>query len=213
MAEQAGFNVSTFKSYLGAGGHLRNNKFVARFFIPVGLQGSPIERATGRFLEYRGENIVLPGLSLDVHFNNRYGYGMFEKKPERARVQDTRATFIMDQGGRVWEFFQEWIKLIANPDLRNGILTNFRGREPFILEYKDNYVAQIEIIVFDETGKEQIKVSLRDAFPISIGDLSLDWNDNNTIMHLPVFFAFTDYYNMNRPTQNPSQVPNQESFR
>jgi hypothetical protein len=193
-----GFNIEQFKAYVGKNDVLSNNRFLARFYLPIGLQGIDNDAAkTSRQLEYWGENIIFPGISLNVHLHNRYGYGMFEKKPDKAIVQDMRAVFLGDGQGAIWSFFNQWVKLVANHDLRSGIdgQTGVRGVKPYILSYKNEYAVNIEIQVFDKYGDVQLHLMLRDAYPISIGDLPLDWNDNNTVMRIPVFFTFMDYYN------------------
>jgi hypothetical protein len=210
MAEQEGFNVETFKAYVLENGLMRNNRFLARFFIPVGLRADADVVENARQLEYWGENIVLPGLHLNIHPNNRYGYGMAEKKPDRAIVQDTRATFYGDAEGAIWETFNQWMKLIVNTDMQKGITgqTGYNRYQPYVLSYKDDYTATIEITVFDDYGDAKLVVNLRDAYPISIGDIALDWNDNSTIMRIPVFFTFMDYnYRRSREDDKPPANP------
>lgn len=196
------FNVSNFRSEINKqNGILKNNKFLVRMPVPRGLYGSPVttlSQNVSRMVEFWCEQANIPGVSLPTTEVRRYGYGTIEKKPYSSLNNDITLTFIGDGKGEIWTYFQQWMRLIVNYDVRKGIngqtgLT--RGQTPFELTYKEQYGVDISIQVYDDTGKEVIRVILRDAYPIFVGDIQLNWADTNSMMRVPVTFTVFDWYN------------------
>lgn len=199
MAETAGFNIATFRSHISANGVLRPNKFLARIYPPAGLTGVG---EVARHLEYWGEGATLPGQAFNVHISTRYGYGNFEKRPDKVIVQDIQLVFISDANASVWSFFHQWCNMISSIDFRSGVRSN-----TYKMEYRNKYTTDIEIIVFDQTGAEKISLTLRDAFPIHVGDMPLNWGENNQIMRIPVVIAYVDWYDNKIAATIPPPLP------
>ena len=199
-----GFNVNRFRSEIFKTGVLKNNKFFVRMYSPRGFSSSGntdaalLASTTVRFLEFWCESTNLPGVSLSTTEVRRYGYGAMEKKPYVTVTNDVTMSFIGDGKGIIWSYFQNWIKLIVNYDMRNGITKEsgiLRNQSPFELAYKEEYAVDIHISVFDDAGNEIIHVVLRDAYPTFVGDIQLNWGDTNSLMRVPVTFSFFDWYN------------------
>lgn len=220
MAE--GFNVNNFRAELSKKGVMKNNKFFVRMYSPRGFSNSGNRDAallasdTVRFLEFWCEGTNIPGVSLSTTEIRRYGYGAMEKKPYVTLSNDITMSFIGDAKGIIWAYFQNWIKLIVNYDMRNGITGStgiLRNQKPFELAYKDDYAVDIHISVFDDVGNESIHVVLRDAYPTFVGDIQLNWGDTNSLMRVPVTFSFFDWYNekltlANNPVNAQADVAN-----
>ena len=202
MAE-AGFNINSFKSHVGRSGMLQNNKFLCRFYVPVGMQAAGENNADyreiARLLEYWCEATNLPGVALNIHEVRRYGYGPFEKRPHAPQFTDLNLQFYADSGGAIWTFWQQWIKLVMNYDFRNGIRgrTGAADMEPYELNYRDQYVADVEINVYDNAGKLSMTTMLREAYPVFVGDIPLNWGDQSNLMRIPVTLTFADWFNLN----------------
>jgi hypothetical protein len=113
-------------------------------------------------------------------------------------MNDINFSFISDGRAAIWTFFQQWIRLIYNYDLSsglikpNGVSTNMSAMD---LSYKSDYAVDVELFVFSETGQQLISVILREAYPLALGDIQLNWGDTNSIAKLPVSFTFFDWYN------------------
>lgn len=211
---QSGFNVETFKSSIGKNGVMRNNKFLVRMPYPRGMLNSNALKTTSRYLELWCESTNIPGVSLATTEIRRYGYGNVEKKPYVAVNNDVNFSFLSDADGDVWSFFQQWIRMIVNYDMRYGINANrnngvLAGQKPFELGYKYEYASDIEVIVFNETGKETLKVILREAYPTFVGDVQLNWGDTNNIARIPVTMTVYDWYNSS--TEYDNAVDTQQS--
>ena len=208
-----GFNIAKFRTNVAANGVMRTNKFLVRFHVPRGMQKTKIFVDDARYLEYWCESVNIPGVSLATQDVFRYGYGNYEKKPYNAITNDISLSFIGDAGGSVWTFFQQWMRMIVNYDMRGGInngtsseITNgvtveksngiLPGQHPFQLAYKEDYVSDVELLIFDEASTiPQLVVVFREAFPIFVGDIPLNWADLNDTVRVPVTLSCYDWYN------------------
>ena len=182
-------------------GVMRNNKFLVRFHAPLGMKTNAALVDNSKYLEYWCEMTHIPGISVATNEVRRYGYGNIEKKPYVAVNNDVDMTLLSDSDGAIWEFFQQWVRLIANNDMRTGINPTtsnglLPGQMPFERAYKYEYVSDIEILVFKETSDTpSLVIILREAFPIFLGDIELNWNENNTVAKIPITFSVYDWYN------------------
>lgn len=197
-----GFDVNNFRSQISKSGILKNNKFFVRMYAPRGFlagNSAAVQLAnTVRYLEFWCEGANIPGVSLNVNEIRRYGYGNIEKKPYVSQNNDVTMSFIGDAQGLIWSYFQQWMRLIVNYDMRGGINGStgiLPNQKPFELAYKEDYAVDIHLSVFDDQGKEAIHVVLREAYPIFVGDIQLNWGDTNSLMRIPVTFAVYDWYN------------------
>jgi len=204
------FNIAEFKAEINSKKILHPNLFNVRIPIPNALVGTP-EYATifhsARTLEYWCESSSLPGYQLNTYQGARYGYGTLENRATLPIYNEIALTFIFDGEGLYHDFFKNWMDIIVNSKFEEGPMepsstTNsgglggnaFNVLYPGELSYRESYVVDLNIKVYDKEGKIQRNIKLREAFPKVIGEVRLDWSDNNTIMRLPVMFAYTDWY-------------------
>lgn len=103
---------------------------------------------------------------------------------------DINLTFIC--AGDLWEkrLFDSWMDLIV-------------PKNNYQLNFKDEYVAKVDITQFYETGEPSLVISLWNAFPIAVAPLSLNWGDDS-IHKLGVTFKY-DYWSSNNAT--PARAP------
>jgi hypothetical protein len=163
---------------------------------------------TDKMLELWCKGTNLPGVALVHSEVRRFGYGNFEKKPHVSLNNDVNLQFISDAGASIWTFFQQWMRLIVNYDVRNGIAgkSGVTGQTPYEVTYKDKYISNVNIIVFDQAGNVAVSVVLREAYPIFIGDIQLNWEDNNQAALVPVTFTMFDWYNERVQTNYGAQT-------
>lgn len=146
------------------------------------------ELMTSGQLAFRCESANLPGRT--VATSDLRIYGPTEKFPYQTTYEDITMTFICSGDMAEKTFFDGWLELI-NPSTK----WNF--------EYKENYVTTIEIDQFDRGINKPYKVELKDAFPVSVNQLDLDWSNNSTYHKLSVTFAYTSWERM---AVDPSDV-------
>jgi hypothetical protein len=192
------FNVQNFLSKVNeAGGLVQNNKFALTITPP------PIFKSTSNYnedvkakLEDGAKNLVyfcssasIPGVTLNTHEIRRYGYGPNEKRPYTVSFSDATFNIYFDSKRKNYDFFQTWISSIMDYDVNNS--TNSK----FLLEYKSEYHSTVDLLVHDNTGTEIAHYVMDEAFPISIGDIPLNWGDTNSIIRIPVTFTFFTWSN------------------
>jgi hypothetical protein len=202
----AGFNIDNFISSINANGVMRNNKFLVRIQIPTGFVNQSKLAITSNYLELWCDSVNLPNASLGMATVRRYGYGHEEVRPTHIQNNTVNMTFISDGRAAIWTFFQQWIKLIYNYDLSNGVYKSngvMRNQNPMDLAYKSDYAVDIEIFVFDDTGGQLLSIMLREAYPIDLGAVQLNWNDTNNIAKIPMSFTYFDWFNTDTQYNKP----------
>ena len=210
----AGFNINEWRSEISRKDILRTNKFQMIFTSPKGLQNEINTNDTIRTLEYWGEMGTLPGQLLATHDARRYGYGPNEKRPYVAVFTDLQLSFYSDAEGQIWKFFDSWLRLIVNSyaplglDIANNqttgvVINNGKTIAPYEISFREDYITDVQIRIFDNTGKIKKIANLREAYPIGMSDIQLSWQDTNTVMRLPITFCFTDWFSTT-PTEQPN---------
>ena len=194
------FNIDKFRSHLDKRGTLLTNKFDVEFQVPGVLQNiySNNYADISETLNYRAEQIRLPGISLDAFPVNRYGLGPAIKFPTSASFTDISVTFTEDRNVTLWKFHNEWISRIFDYTGTNG-----QGATgPYTLQYRKNYVIDIVINVYNNSPLDTVQavpeptiiVVLKEAYPISINDINLDWSQNNNLFKPTVTYTFKSWY-------------------
>lgn len=194
------------------------NGFSKPSFFYIEISPPPMMRRSSGFLRDTSEDVRnlaflcestnLPGVALATSEIRRYGYGPLEKKPYAPIFVDTNFTFFVDASGLVQTFFYKWMNGIVKFDEVHFGKHGYDYIHPFEVNYKHRYATDIIITTVDESNRDIINVRLRDAFPIFMGDISLGWNDTDTISRLPV--AIT-YYNWTVEKINVDQVMEERS--
>jgi hypothetical protein len=196
----AGFNIRDFSAHMNANGLMRNNKFLVRMPYPIGFDPVPALKETSRYMELWCDSTSLPGININTAEVKRYGYGPIEKMGVAPTFNNVTMTFISDRKAAVHSFFYNWTKLIANHDARTYDFSSLTGipapvtARPYEITYKKGYTSNIEIFVYDDNGNVSLKVTLREAFPVSMGEIQLNWTDTDDFVKIPISFSYTDFY-------------------
>jgi hypothetical protein len=137
----------------------------------------------------RSEQARIPGVTVVGSDNKRYGVGVNQKMPHNAQFTDISMTFLADQEGTIYRYFYSWINQIVD---FNGS-ENYAGRPTYRVGYKDDYTTDIYIFVYDNYGNISKTITIIDAFPVSLNEISLDWNGSNTLMKINVNFSYREW--------------------
>ncbi len=216
-----GFNIDTFRAHINADGIQRTSKFMVQFPLPIGLLGSRNFESlvsTDRVVEYWCEGAHIPGVTLATRDNLRYGYGPIDKSVTAPRFNEMPLSFIFDGRAAIWSMLHQWMTMTVNFDARQSIQTasgevNSKSMFPYELAYKSEYVSDLTITTFRDDGEPSLVVVLREAFPVMLGDVPMNWGDTNTIAKLPAVFSFTDWYNFNTLAVDPAPLNDPRPFR
>ena len=155
----------------------RANRFDVFIPVPFILLGTPY--VSTQNLTYRCDVAQLPGRSLDT--TPRKTYGPVEKIPYLMTYNDVDLTFLIDDDMKQKYLFDGWINLI------NPYSSNDYG-------YKDEYSTTITINQYDVENKLSYSVDLIEAYPVSVNQMDLDWN-NDGVHKLTVSFTYTYWKN------------------
>lgn len=198
------FNIKTFKANINDFGYVKNNKFEVFVQAPKFLQGKKIKidkqevnfNDLNKMMRFRIDQVKSPSASLMSIDTNRYGVGPTQKMPFNAQYYDTSFYVLLDNKTYLWDFWYNWI---------NGIF-NFNGQEPngnnlflggripnYTVEYKDEYTSTMIIVIYNDVGEIVKTINLYDAFPSSMREVLLRWNDNADLMRLILTVTYSNY--------------------
>jgi len=193
------YSVQDILGSINKNGWLSSNKFQVMISTPITLKSS----IDDSLLTFRAEDCRLPGVTYMASDVNRFGIGPMQKMPYNVLFADTSITFIADKNGAIYNYFYNWMNTIFEFSGQNSTHGSYQT------EYKDNYTTDIQIIVYDNNGNQVQTAKFLDAFPISLNEIPLSWNQNNQLLKVTVGFSFRDWTlkNLNIQTQRPSQEP------
>lgn len=166
----------------------RTNLFDVTFSVPAVLSGSTM----GPKLSLWAEGAQLPGMNLQTDSLKPYGFGPQESMPYTLQTNDININFIGDGRGSIQRYFYEWMQRIVrgDEDPRSG-RPGVSGLAPYEVEFKNRYSCTLTITMYNEEGTPIVIYELYDAFPKTVPDLSLSWNDTSSFVQFGVTFAYT----------------------
>jgi hypothetical protein len=147
--------------------------------IPVPIVLSPYVTA-GRNLSFRCENAEMPGRTFETA-ERKIGSAPIEKMPYHTTYNEVTMTFIVGDDMKEKIFFDAWQELV-NPS------TNYN------FQYKANYAVDISVNQYSSTNNLSYSAVLREAFPVSVNQLDMDWSSDG-YHKLAVVFAYKQWNN------------------
>ena len=199
------FSIDEMMSTINANGGLaKSSKFLVRITGPFAL-------SFGTDLQFFCDSAQLPGLSYQTDDIRMSGYGNVEKRPYATIVQDVPLTFFCDTDGKVFKFFHNWSQKVFNFNQSvnpNGATSSGLGVNTFA--YPKDYFGIVDILVYDDKANQFLTYQLIEAYPISVGDVQVTWDQSDTLLKLPVTFAYTYW---NAETLDQGQVDERSTAR
>lgn len=187
------FSVSEFSAKINKYGLARDNLFIVNIEPPLFLRPGNISPSD---LTFFCQSAALPSLALGTAEVFNQGYGVGEKRPTSLPHDNLNTVFMVDADQKVTKFFQSWMQNVVNYDNSRGYNYEFNGMLPYEINYKRSYSSRIEIYVYSVEDKAiKYKYRFDNAFPIATGSQDLSWNNNDSVMTLPVQFAYDVYVN------------------
>ena len=147
--------------------------------IPVPIPLIPY-RATARNLSLRCETTELPSRSFSTA-DQKFGTNPIEKHAYQSNYNELTMTFIVSDDMSEKIFFDAWMELI-NPT------TDFN------MQYKNNYAVDLSINQYDVSNSLTYAAVLREAYPLAINQLDMDWS-NEGYHKLAIVFAYKQWNN------------------
>lgn len=208
------FSLNEFRGEIRAHGTQPLNSFQLILNQPEGLQmpgnglrgifNEGLELTRQRQISLRCVEATFPGMSLMTKDDVvRFGYGPVDKTVHGAVFSDITTGIILDSKGLVLEYFNKWHSMIINTDSSDGMDDasgtapagggKTEARMPYEINYKDNYATTLQVIQLDTKRKKVIQCTAHKAFPLTIGDISMRWDSNDSFAILPVTFSYRDH--------------------
>lgn len=198
------FNINRLKQNVNDYGYIKNNKFEVFIQAPKILQNKKINsngreiliKDLNQLLRYRIEQVNAPGVSLLSSDVNPYGIGPTQKMPYNAQYFDTTFSVLMDRNTDLWDFWYNWTNAIFNFNGQepNGANLVTNSRIPTLTtRYKEDYATIMMIVVYNDIGETVKTINLYDAFPSSLKEIPLAWNDGVNLMRMSVSITYSSY--------------------
>jgi hypothetical protein len=197
------FNINEMIASIDQNGVHQTNRFAVQLAPPPVLNGATISSANNQtsitatsdatqLITLRGCGARIPDVLIQTQDVNRFGIGVLEKMPYNVGFTETELTFITDKTGVIFSFFYAWMNSIFDfAGIASGAGTAF---PQYLVEYKDNFAVDLRTWIYDNQGNIINCIVMRQAFPIAMADVALDWEDNNRLVKLSVRMPFTNWY-------------------
>jgi hypothetical protein len=201
-----GFNINEVLASIDRnGGLVRTNLFRVLLSLPrairqpsVPLQNDTVvKRAPNGEVSLYCEAASIPAVSLDTQPVHRFGYGPVERKPFGVQFNDINLIFRADRSGIVHSYLHAWMCAALHYDYpgtmsdKQGVITN---QHAFELNYKEDYAVDTPLELLDETEQGLLRIVLREAYPVFIGDAPVAWSSRSEYLRLPVTLTFVSWY-------------------
>jgi hypothetical protein len=125
------------------------------------------------------ESCSLPGKSLTTFDHPFQNFRQSIKYPSGYVNSDITFTFLLTNDFYMKKVFDKWLDTIVNP--RN-----------YTIAYDRDFKVDMQILQLNQRNIPIYGVSLRNAFPTNIADVSLDNNSNNSIQKLSVTITYEE---------------------
>lgn len=212
-ARNGGFDINNFKSKINEqNGILPTNLFLVNItpISKVKTQTSLMSAAQGassvttETLSFFCSQATIPGITLGTETHQVQTPGPLQEFVSTALpTSQIQLNFLGDGNGNILNFFSMWMNSIAGWNERDR--SNY-----FRLSYRDDYLCEITILVFNHASDIVMKYKLYDAYPVQLSDIQLDWAQQNTIMEIPVQFFFktwsTDRFDVSTPDGSETEL-------
>lgn len=173
------FNAQDIVASLNKSGVAKTSHFEVQITAPPGT--STVDE---RDLMFRCDTTDLPGRTIT---STEYRiYGPIRKIPYGALYGDINLSFLLSEDLREKYYFDDW----QNSIISHGAFGSSNGK--YNVEYYDDIVGTVTIRQFGAGGNLASVHTLQEAYPISIGPVSMSWGDDS-VAKMTVTFAYRDY--------------------
>jgi hypothetical protein len=168
-------DISAFKANLALGG-VRSNQFRCILTFP----GIANAGSAGAVAEFLCKSASVPSMDvgdIEVMYRGRQVHFAGERT-----FSPWLVSLYNDNDFQVRSAFERWMEGISNAGSTTGAVS------------ANTYQVQIEVHQLDRNDITVAKYQLVDAYPTSIGEITLGWDQNNAIQEYNVTFVY-NYFN------------------
>ena len=183
--------------YHGTGGFSRPSRYEVLIIPPRGSNNNPTSgdisnNKTIRETSLACENISFPGRNIDTTTDTNI-YGPTREIASGFSYAEVSATFRCSSDMKEKLYFETWQKQSFNT-------------QTWSMQYYEDYIGAVQIFQLDENNNRKYGVELVEAFPKTIGAMTLDYSNGNEIHKLPVTFSYRWWKNLNDEADLPVSV-------
>lgn len=178
------FDIQELKSSLNRKGYQKGSHFAVNI-APPPIMGLP---SIITDIPIRTNSVNLPGVNLGVDEIKHKGYGLGERRPLSVGYEDVTLTLIADASGEINNFLHDWMELIHPTDDERVGTDSVE-----FFEYPNEYYGGLEIYMYNMAGGKHTTFTLTNPFPVSIGGVQMGWENVDSLMMIPVSFAFRGF--------------------
>ena len=165
-------SILDFKNNLTGGG-ARANQFRVDLTFPAIAQAGD----AGRRAQFLCNAASLPGSTLGIA--PVFYRGREVKLPGERTFQNWQITVINDTDFMIRDAFEGWMNMINDVQENSGIT------DPTVIS------AQMFVTQLDRNNDELKKYTFVDAWPVNLGDIQLNFSDNDKLEEFTVEFAYS----------------------
>ena len=183
--------------YHGDGGFSRPSRYEVLIIPPRGSNNNPIsddisDNEIIRKTSLACESISFPGRNIDTTTDTNI-YGPTREIASGFSFAEVSATFRCSSDMREKLYFESWQRQSFNA-------------QTWSMQYYEDYIGAVQIYQLDEKDNRKYGVELVEAFPKTIGAMTLDYSNGNEIHKLPVTFSYRWWKNLNDEADLPVSV-------
>jgi T4-like virus tail tube protein gp19 len=175
------FNVESFKSALTNGG-ARPNQFAVQLSFPTYVTGQALAVARAPFLVSVAE---LPGQTVN---------------PAIVQYRGREVKFV---GDRIYAPWTITVLNDADMSIRNAMEQWMGGMEDYATKFgqlqPSQYQRDLQVFQLDRNGNALKSYNIRDAFPVDLSPVGLDFGANDQISSFTVTFQYQYFVTSNNP--------------
>jgi len=191
------FNVNTFRSNITGENSNKVSKqshFEMWLSLPRKTLLSDDAKSALNPLRFRIDSAEFPGRSIVSSDYKSTGYGLSEKRGYGVVYPDVNISMICDANLNEKKLFTSWQNIVVGNHNRQQ---NIRRHQS--IGYYSDYISDVLIIQYNQEGTPTYAITLREAYPIIINSLPLNWNSEE-FHKLNVQFSYKYFTDMNEPS-------------
>ena len=176
------YSLADFKAKVADADIARENAFLLTMTPPRWARG---EADITDDLEYRCSAAGLPGMSVTPIDHQPDGWGILDRRPSGAVINDITITFLLDAETAVLGFFQQWLDrvVVFNPD-------NLRGEPNRVFSavgYREDYLTDLTVRMLNRAGEPVMTWVGAECWPSGVNTVTLSWDSQGPVLPTVTF--------------------------
>ena len=145
-----------------------------------------------RDIPFLCDTVNSPGIQFATENIKHKGYGLSEKRPISADMDDITATFFVDNSNTIYGFFQKWFQMVTSFD-PNHSRNTVHGMSLESFNYPEEYYGSMTLEIKDVADNSVITFNMDQLYPINMGTITWGWENNDSIARLPITFTYRSF--------------------